>query len=112
MGDNETPVATSIPDNPVSDTGVISDAEALDALKVLEERRKQRRQKKIVKIAIAAAVVAAIGAGVFFFTQNKPAEEEDVGPVVETEVVTREDFSIPISGNGSLQAQSSTAASK
>ena len=89
--------------------GVISDTEALNALKVLEERRKERRKKKIVKGAIAAAVVVAVGLGVFFATQNHSADSEDTGPVVETDVVVREDFSIPISGNGSLQAKSSTA---
>ena len=47
----------------------ISDAEALDALKVLEERRKQRRKQKIIKIAVAAVVVAAVAAGIYFFTQ-------------------------------------------
>ncbi|MDO5118059.1 MAG: efflux RND transporter periplasmic adaptor subunit [Eggerthellaceae bacterium] len=118
MGNNDIPTASPLSDSTTPQNaawgstttpsdGAISDAEALNALKVLEERRKERRKQKIIKIVIGAAVLAAVGAGVFFFTQNKPTEAEDVGPIVETDVVVREDFSIPISGNGSLQAQSS-----
>ena len=120
MGNNEIPVASPLSEsstpgnaalgsNGMSSEGVISDAEALDALKVLEARRKERQKKKIIKIAIAVAVLAAVGAGVFFLTQNKSTEPEETEPVVETDIVVREDFSIPISGNGSLQAQSSTS---
>ncbi|MDO4534010.1 MAG: efflux RND transporter periplasmic adaptor subunit, partial [Coriobacteriia bacterium] len=122
MGNNEIPVDSPLSESAtsgndawgssgMSSEGAISDAEALDALKVLEERRKERQKKKIIKIAIAVAVLAAVGAGVFFLAQNNAAEPEETGPVVETDVVVREDFSIPISGNGSLQAQSSTTVS-
>ena len=87
----------------------ISDAEALDALKVLEERRKDRRKKRIIKIAVAAVVAAAVVAGVYFFTQQGQAAEQTTESSIETDVVVREDYSVPISGSGTLRAATSAS---
>lgn len=87
----------------------ISDAEALDALKVLEERRKQRRKQRFIKGGAAAVAAAVVIGAVFFFTHQNSDASEDVDPIIETEVVERGDFFIPVSGNGTLKAAVSAA---
>ena len=85
-----------------------ADEEAVRALQMLEQRRKQRKQQKIIIAVAAVCAIAVIAAIVgFLISQNQASGEE--GPQVETDFVVRDDYSVPVEGQGSLKAVSSTS---
>lgn len=80
------------------------EAEALIALKNLEERRRKKRRQKLVRIgAGAAAAVAIIGGVVLRGVFAKPSNEEYVP---STAIVERRDFKTTVQGTGSLEPAS------
>lgn len=82
------------------------DAEALLALKNLEQRRKNKKRKQRAKMAAAIAAVALVGG--FFVLRgmlSKPESEESHEPQVT--YVERADFSTTIQGSGALKPNDS-----